>query len=168
MRRLLAVIGMLASLSAAAGEWQLSGSVSGQLNLYPSPPLWPGQVHNDASVAVEPELYREWNDGAQSFTFVPFYRWDSAGGERTHGDIRELNLYGRSGDWEWRAGVGKVFWGVAESNHLVDVVNQIDGVEDLDGEDKLGQPMINLSVSRDWGEVEYFLLPYFRERNWPG
>ena len=169
LRRLLPLIALLvAAVPAAADGWRLSGSISGQANLYPSPPLYPGQVRNDASLAVEPELYREWNDGALSFTFVPFYRWDSAGGERTHGDIRELNVYARKGDWEGRVGIGKVFWGVTESNHLVDVVNQIDGVEDLDGEDKLGQPMLSLATSFDWGDVEYYLLPLFRERNWPG
>jgi len=168
IRRLLSVLAVLAAAPVAADDWRLSGSISGQLDLYPNPPLYAGQARNDASLAAEPELYREWNDGALSFTFVPFYRWDSAGGKRTHGDIRELNVYLRQGDWEGRLGIGKVFWGVAESNHLVDVVNQIDGVEDLDGEDKLGQPMLNLATSFEWGDVEYYLLPLFRERNWPG
>lgn len=60
-----------------------------------------------------------------------------------------------------------MFWGVTESRHLVDIVNQNDQVEDLDGEDKLGQPMIQLSVSRDWGTLIGFVLPGFRERSFP-
>jgi hypothetical protein len=61
-----------------------------------------------------------------------------------------------------------VFWGVTEFKHLVDVINQTDFVENIDGEDKLGQPMVNLSVVRDWGIVDLFVLPGFRERTFPG
>lgn len=67
-----------------------------------------------------------------------------------------------------RAGLAKVFWGVAESRHLVDVINQTDLVENLDGEAKLGQPLLSGSVIRDWGTVDLFLLPYFRTRTFPG
>ena len=55
-----------------------------------------------------------------------------------------------------------------ESRHRVDYINQTDGVEDVDGEDKLGQPMLNLGLQRDWGDLNFFYLPYFRERTFPG
>jgi hypothetical protein len=64
--------------------------------------------------------------------------------------------------------VNKVFWGVTESRHLVNIINQIDGVEDIDGEDYLGQPMINIGTQRGWGRLDVFVLPYFRERTFPG
>jgi hypothetical protein len=60
-------------------------------------------------------------------------------------------------DWTLFAGAGKVFWGKTEAHHLVDI----------DTEDKLGQPMINLTLERDWGAVDLFFLPYFRERTHP-
>jgi len=60
-----------------------------------------------------------------------------------------------------------VFWGVTESRHLVDIINQTDGVEDIDEEDKLGQPMVMLGTQRDWGEVLLYLMPYFRKRTFP-
>ena len=41
-------------------------------------------------------------------------------------------------------GAAKVFWGTAESRHLVDIINQTDAVEDIDEEDKLGQPMVKV------------------------
>ncbi|MFN2337632.1 MAG: hypothetical protein ABR544_01520, partial [Gammaproteobacteria bacterium] len=37
-----------------------------------------------------------------------------------------------------------------------------------DGEDKLGQPMVNLALVREWGTLDLFLLPGFRERTFPG
>ncbi len=40
-------------------------------------------------------------------------------------------------------------------------------MEDIDGEDKLGQPMVNLSLLRDWGRLGFFLLPGFRQRTFP-
>lgn len=48
------------------------------------------------------------------------------------------------------------------------MINQTDAVEDLDEEDKLGQPMVQLAFQRDWGRLEIFSLVGFRERTFPG
>ena len=99
---------------------------------------------------------------------MPFGRLDSADSERTHFDIRELNYLWPTDDWELRLGVGKVFWGVTEFVHLVDIINQTDLVENIDEEEKLVQPMVHVSAPRDWGVLDLFLLPVFRERTFPG
>lgn len=126
------------------------------------------QDKQDVSLAFLPEYYTEWNGGRDSLVFEPFIRIDSDDRERTHADIREF-MWTHVGDqWEMHLGVGKVFWGVTESRHLVDIINQTDLVENIDGEDKLGQPMLHLSWVRDWGTVDWFLLPWFRERTFPG
>ena len=70
-------------------------------------------------------------------------------------------------DWELLAGISKVYWGVLEAAHLVDIINQTDLVVNLDTEDKLGQPMLNLALIRDWGVLDFFVLPGFRERTFP-
>ena len=59
---------------------------------------------------------------------------------------------------KFRVGVGKVFWGVTESQHLVDIINQTDLVENIDTEDKLGQPMLETTWLQNWGAttVLYF------------
>ncbi len=111
------------------------------------------------------ELSEERN---QSFEFVVHARWDEQDDQRTHADIRELSWLYVGGDWELRVGARKVFWGVVESLHLEDIINQTDLVENIDGEDKLGQPMINLSLVRDYGIFDFFVMPYFRERTFPG
>lgn len=125
-----------------------------------------GQHH--PSLILAPELYMEWDGGKQSLLFSPFLRLDREDAERTHADIRELQWLLVQDDWELRVGIGKVFWGVAESQHLVDVINQTDLVENSDTEDKIGQPMINLSVFQDWGTIDLFVMPYFRERTFAG
>ncbi len=150
-----------------ASAHELSGSVEGEARLYPENPDFFGQRDQSVSFAIKPEYYHEFENGS-SFTFAPFYRLDSADAERTHFDVRELTYLWLHDDFELRLGVRKTFWGVTEVLHLVDIINQTDLVENTDGEQKLGQPMANLSIARDWGTVDLFVLPYFRERTFPG
>ena len=95
-------------------------------------------------------------------------RLDSSDDRRQHFDLRELNWLHAAPAWDLLVGIGKVFWGVAEARNLVDVINQTDQVEDLDGDDKLGQPMLRLALIQDWGTLSFFALPYFRERTFRG
>lgn len=125
-----------------------------------------GQDRFHPSLRVETEYEREW--GNNSFELVLFGRWDKEDDERTHVDIREAAWTHVADNWELKAGISKVFWGVTESRHLVDIINQTDAVENIDGEDKLGQPMVKLSAERAWGTVDLFWLPYFRERTFTG
>ncbi len=97
-----------------------------------------------------------------------FGRYDQRDDERSHLDLREVSWVHVSDKWEIKLGVSKVFWGVTESRHLVDVINQTDLVENIDGEDKLGQPMMKFALEREWGNLDLFWLPYFRERSFVG
>jgi hypothetical protein len=165
-----AILAGLTALPAGAETfYEMSGKVSADLRYFTQDAQFPNQDYDtNLSFAAEPEFYWEWNDGTDSVTFTPFLRVDENDNERTHGDIRELSWIHVGDEWEVKVGLSKVFWGVTEFQHLVDVINQTDGVEDFDGEDKLGQQMINLSLVRDWGIVDIFLLPGFRERTFAG
>ena len=150
-------------------EAELSGFVAAETRIFPEAPQFADQDDRrlEPSAILQPELRLFWD--RERLTFIPFFRYDPADHEgRTHGDIRELSVYVERDDWDLTVGLGKVFWGVAESRHLVDIVNQSDLVEDLDGEDKLGQPMVNVTLLRDWGTLGLFVLPGFRERTFPG
>jgi hypothetical protein len=96
-----------------------------------------------------------------------FFRIDAHDDNRSHWDVRELGLTYLGDRVTAFAGVGQAFWGVMEVRHLVDIVNQIDAVEDLDGEDRLGQPMVSVTVEGDWGALDLYYLPVFRERTFP-
>ena len=146
----------------------ISGSAGVENRYYIQDAAYPGQPRSQASVFLEPELYTEWNDRVDSILFTPFIRLDEQDSNRTHVDLRELMWLHAADNWETRVGVSKVFWGQTESVHLVDIVNQTDSVENIDGEDKLGQPMVNLNVFGDYGTISGFILPYFRERTFPG
>jgi len=147
----------------------ISGNISLEGRLYTSDPAFPNQSKSGGvSLSISPEYkYRTEDDSAQ-FTFAPYYRWDSEDDERSHGDIRQLDYVVAKDDWEFQVGIGKKFWGVTESQHLVDIINQTDGVDGFDGEDKLGQPLLRFSKLSDNGSVDFFVLPYFRERTFKG
>ena len=164
MKRLLRFIAVLfiPAFPLQAGDW--SGYVAGEFLGFTEDPQFSSQYSSYLSVAAEPEYIHEWNEGSDIFTFTPYALGDNHDYRRTHVDIRELSWIHAADDWELTAGVSKVFWGVTESVHLVDIINQTDLVVNEDGEDKLGQPMINLSLIRNWGVVDMFVLPGFRER----
>lgn len=156
----------LMCLPGLADGQHLSGSVSIDGQGWFETPVYPDQRRASFSLMLGPEYRTSWRD--HWFLIAPFVRWDQTDSKRTHCDMREL-LWAYSWDtWELRAGIGRVFWGVTESQHLVDVINQTDLVENLDGEDKLGQTMVHLGLHRSWGTVDVFVLPGFRARTFPG
>ena len=155
--------------AAQLGPLEVSGFVGFEARVFPWTARFAGQEgHGEVSLIASPELRYRSSGGKHQFAFIPYLRLDSRDGERSHFDIREAYWLYRGGSWEVLAGFNRVFWGVAESNHLVNIVNQIDLVEDLDGEDYLGQPMVNFTTFQDWGQIDLYILPGFRERSFPG
>jgi len=158
---------LLCATPAFSENIDVSGFVGVEGRLFTQSPKHTGQESGgEASIIVNPE-FRYKKDNNQ-FSFIPFYRYDSRDNERTHFDIREAYWLHVKDDWEFLVGLNKVFWGVTESRHLVNIINQTDLVEDLDGEDYLGQPMINIAKYTDYGQFSVFVLPGFRERTFQG
>jgi hypothetical protein len=161
---------LLAVLPWMAEAGELSGFAAVDARLFPRSPGLPRQDGRalQPSVVLQPEYRLDGRGGSDRLTVIPFVRLDAIDDDRTHVDIRELSWLRVFDGWDLLVGVSKVFWGVTESRHLVDIVNQTDLVEDPEGEDKLGQPMIRLATFTDRGAVTLFLLPRFRERTFPG
>ncbi|MFT5674349.1 MAG: hypothetical protein ACI808_000265 [Paraglaciecola sp.] len=132
----------------------------------------PNKNHDNIgySALVDTEFYHDWDEGRQRISINSFLRVDKENNERSHVDFREFYWsYGFDEKaFDLYVGLRIVFWGVTESLHLVDVINQIDLLEGIDTEDKLGQPMVQLSWEKEWGNLDLFYLPYFRERNFSG
>ncbi len=159
----------LTTLSWAQPDYkEFSGNIKLDYRYFPNDGLDPRQENSFFSIAFEPEYVLEWNEGKQSLVFKGFGRLDQHDSERTHFDIRELYWQTVADKWELSIGVKKIYWGVTESVHLVDVINQTDIVESFDGEAKLGQPMVHFSYPANWGTLDLFLLPYHRKRIFPG
>ena len=164
------LIGELLVLLSQADEGsahELRGFVALENRTYFNKPIYPDQRNHQFSFVAAPQYYHSFPDDSL-FSFIPFFRGDSVDSRRTHFDLRELIFVYPKDFWQLRVGVGTVFWGITETQHLVDIVNQTDAVEDIDGEDKLGQPMLNFSIAPGWGSLEFFVLPFFRERSFPG
>lgn len=147
--------------------WSASYELALEGRYFGESPAIAGQLEDDVSAVFEAEFVHDFASGNGRAVVAPFYRWDSQDQERQHFDMREAYVNSYVGDWELLLGVSKVFWGATESAHLVDVINQTDQVESLDGEDKLGQPMLRLSWYAPFGNVEAYVLPLFRERTFP-
>ncbi|MCU7959882.1 MAG: hypothetical protein KZQ58_07765 [gamma proteobacterium symbiont of Bathyaustriella thionipta] len=159
---------LFAALPVFADDVEISGYVSAQNRYFVQQELDSRQHGNYVSLAAEPEFYLEKNAGNDVFRFKPFVRLDQYDSKRTHADVREASWLHVSGNSEWLVGVSKEYWGVTESVHLVDIINQTDLVENPDGEQKLGQPMLKFSTVQDWGIVDLFVMPWFRERTFAG
>ncbi len=168
VRRWIYMSAMSLVLGGSAFAQEFSGNVAVQSTGYAADPLHDGQGRSNLSLSLDTELYHDWDEGRQRVVVAPFARWDERDSRRTHLDVRELYWQRTFTSVELSAGLRQVFWGVTESAHLVDIVNQTDFVENIDGEDKLGQPMLSLRWTPEWGTVDLLALPYFRERTFAG
>jgi hypothetical protein len=164
-----ALLAAMIASPATAGEWEFTGYLGVDSRAFWQDASFEGQDDGvNLSVIAQPEFYWRSDSGSKRVSIIGFARADSQDAERSHLDLREA-YWGIDGQgWDMTVGINKVFWGVTESRHLVDVINQTDLVEDIDQEAKLGQPMINFNVDRDFGRFGFFVLPYFRERTFPG
>lgn len=171
--RLLPLFLLLLLLGAPMRPWAMAGVYSGYVaaegRFFTENPQFDGQRDSPAfSGVLAPEFALSTDAGSHQFKIFPYMRIDSVDDDRTHLDLREAYWRYSCASFELLIGINKVFWGVAESNHLVDIINQTDSVEDVDQEDKLGQPMVMIATQRDWGEIQIFFMPFFRERTYPG
>lgn len=159
----------LLSAGVSAGEWDLGAEVGGELRTFFEEAPRPEQFDTlQPSLLLTGDVRYTFDNRRHKIVFVPYARLDAQDQERTHFDLREAYYRYAGREVEVLVGVAKVFWGVTESRHLVDIVNQTDAVEDIDEEDKLGQPMVKLTLLKSWGQLDLFVLPYFRERPFPG
>ena len=150
---------------------EFTGDLSLEGRWYPDAGGYPGQRSHASGFVLRPELYLEDRAG-RSLTVRPFFRYDAADAKRTHADLHEAYalLVGQWGlnEWELRLGVDRVFWGVTESQHLVDIVNQVDLVEHPNEKARLGQLMAHLTWAGGWGAFELFGITGHRGRTFSG
>lgn len=161
---------LIATPGAVAGqglEWR--GQIAFEPRFFLRSPAYNGQMSGvQLSGFIEPELRWRSEDRNTELRLTPFLRLDARDDERTHADVREAYVQRTFGDVDMLFGISRVFWGVAEARHLVNIINQVDAVEDINEEDFLGQPMFRLGRQTDVGRFDVFLMPGFRARTFPG
>ena len=162
--------GLLLSLGggAMAQQFDISGTLGAELGHFFQSPAYPGQRTDRLapSATLSLRLRYDFANGRDRLVFSPYLRADSPAGGRAHADLREAYWLHQGDGWSLTAGIDKVFWGVAESRNLVDIVNQDDLRENPGAGAKLGQPMLNLSLYSDWGSFAFYVLPLFRPRDY--
>ena len=122
----------------------------------------------NGSLAWEPGFFMNVTD-YMNFELILFGRVDQHDRNRTHGDIREAFFELFFNQWTFGFGIHKVFWGVTESRHLVDIINQTDLVEDFDTDIKLGQAMVTTSFTHDKaGIFSLYVMSWARQLVFPG
>ena len=119
-------------------------------------------------LTIEPSWRYESVDRQQLFRMSLSGRVGNIDSQQDAANVKELLFSKFSDDWELHAGIGEYFWGVTESQHVVDIINQLDLVQNIDGEEKVGQAVVNLTKFTDVGTLDFFLLPGFQERRYPG
>lgn len=158
--------------TAAAGEGGLTlrGSVGVELRAFTMRPAYALQDDQllQGSIVANAKVSWASADNDVVIDVAPFLRLDHNDDERSHADLREAAVNVYSDHLDLRLGVSKVYWGVTESRKLVDIVNQTDLVEEPEGDEKLGQPMLMLRGHVADFEASALVLPAFRPRTFPG
>ena len=159
------VVLVLCMGDAYCKDFQIEGELEIELRNFLHNSPYGSARNNYASISslIEFGIYDD-ND-KHALIIKAFARGDSGDSRRSHGDLREAKYRYVNGDFELTLGVDKVFWGVAEFAHLVDIINQTDFVESVDGEEKLGQTMVRTSYVSPIGTFTGFFMPEFKPRN---
>jgi len=142
-------------LTAALGVWGRA---------FFEAPQWDGQRNAAVWPNVEGWVKAEysWNNGNDRFNFMPYARKDFVG-SRSLVDVKE-GYYLHAGDgWSVLAGINSLHWGVTESRHLVNIINQVDYGWNIDGDEVLGQPMVNVNATTPVGTLSLYGLFGFRQ-----
>jgi hypothetical protein len=151
------------SEGAARRVVQVSGWLESELRIFPQDGLHADQRRTYP--ALGGELRVTGSAGAtHRWAVTGFARGDFEDGHRSHVEIREAAWTWQPARWQLRGGILTTFWGVTESNHLVDVVNQRDEREVPDMDAKLGQPGAAFIGPAAGGTLEVFALTYHRPR----
>ncbi len=146
-------------------QWRAELSLGGQA--FANHASVPDVAAQEAALTLAGSWRRTWDQGRQSLIVAPFVRWDPTG-ERTRVDFTDLSWAYLWDRWEIQLGVGERFWGVTESLHLVDVINQREPTVGAQRYVKLGQPLAAVATRQRWGSLEVIVMPVFRERSFAG
>ena len=169
LRRLLPVIaiGLLASLPpTASAAARFEGKLALETRLFAEDPAASAQARDTAALVLVPSWLDSGSpDSAWQWQLTPYVRLDAHDALSRYVDLHEAWLQYHDPAQRISVGFAQVFWGVAESRHLVDIINQVDPRADVDLEYKLGQPLLSYTRFLDqYGRVELIYLPFFRPR----
>jgi hypothetical protein len=164
---LLALAALL--LGGCSASVQTAGYVAADARVFAQTEKYAGQARGDGvSLVAEPEITAKTESGSHTATLRPFYRLDPIDEKRSHADLRQASYRAATEHFEASLGIGSVTWGVLESYRPSDIVNQLDFVEGIDKDAKLGQPFVEAGWLGDKASLKLYALPWFRDRTFQG
>lgn len=150
---------------AVAQDFTYGGSLEATLRYYPQDGILPGQTE----AGIAPILSGEFNtktkfdSGTLVFELAGLYNSETGEG---YADIPR-GYYQYFGDsWDVLVGSNIEYWGVSESNRVVDTINQRYVIDQTVDYISLGQPMVNFNWSPNYSStLSLYALLYFRDRD---
>ncbi len=164
---MLALCGLVVSATNIADQG-VSGNIGVQSQLFTQSKALGLKQTLGPSFFGQFEYYKDVQNSNHRFTITPFFRWDKNDPTRSHVDLRELKFSTYTDNHEFEIGIGKVFWGVAESQNIVNIINQRDTAEGPLSTEAQGQAMLHYSYLNNSGNLEFFILPWFRPQTFTG
>ena len=143
-----------------ASAWQLKGNVAFGARLYEHPNE-PGRESDRLLLRLAPEW--RWSEGGRQVVVSPALSLEGADNGRTRLDVNELYASTRFGETIVKAGISRLFWGVTESRHIVDVVNPPYLAHHYAAEQRLSTAMLYVAQPTPVGQLEALLLPWERD-----
>ncbi|TLX51329.1 hypothetical protein CWC31_06855 [Pseudoalteromonas ruthenica] len=149
------------------GQWQITPAVELGARQYNGESARVQQTHN---FAWDPRLwleldYRSRASGIQAH-IKPVVTVAATNSALPEWDLQEAYLQKTFYNWQLSAGMNTVFWGVAESRHLVDIVNQRIPARNFEGEEKLGELLVQVDYFTENGTLSLLSMPWFRSRDY--
>ena len=143
---------------------EISGWLESELRFFPAEGLYARQRRAYPALGSELRAAGALGSGVFRWNVTGFARVGFGDDHRSHVELREAAWTWQPARWRVRAGMLMNFWGVTESNRLVDVVNQRDERESPDMDAKLGQPGIAWTGPAAGGTLEVLALTHHRPR----
>lgn len=143
---------------------EIDGWIGIEQRFFPQGGLVEDQPSSTSVPLLGVKYYNSWDEGEQELIVDALYRKDSSDSNRDDVELRDFYWSFLGEEMQLNVGYRKVFWGVTEFTNPVDIINQTDLIDDPLGNEKLGQPMLNLTTVNRLGTFSFFLMPRFRDR----
>ena len=159
---------LVASQNAAAIDYKAYGFIQPEITTFFNGDGRHDQSNSNQSIFVKGTFITYLNNGDQKITINTTGRIDEKDSERSYIDFQKLKYEQYFDDITLKIGNELIFWGVNESFNIIDIINQSNLAEDISGTKKFGQPMISLNYNHSYGNFDLFIMPFFKERIFPG
>ncbi|QEW22487.1 hypothetical protein LA6_004712 [Marinibacterium anthonyi] len=153
--------------AAVAQDFTYGGSFETTLRYYPEDGLLPGETEQGFAPIINGEFNTrtELDFGTVVFEVSGLYNTETGEG---YADIPRGYFQYFGEGWDVLVGSNIEYWGVSESTHVVDSINQRYVIDQTVDYISLGQPMVNLNLGVGFNStLSLYGLLYFRDRAQP-